>query len=171
MCYHTQITTHCRQRKTLLLTRLLPTVAGGAERKTPSAERTMGVLESRMKKKPIIERHHRLPRSRGGTDHHSNIIHVRQSEHRAWHLLFGNMLADEVAAMITDTWIDGDYYLVAIPRKRKKAKAPRTRVYCTTCNCEVLKCLKTTEAWVSHFEIPIYSGGDFFSKNIGYYWD
>lgn len=98
------------------------------------------------RKKPIIERHHRRPRSRGGTDHHSNISHVRQSEHRAWHTLFGNMLADEVAAMITDTWIDSDYYLVAIPRKRKKGRKPRKRAFCTTCNCEVLKCMDTTKA-------------------------
>lgn len=99
-----------------------------------------------MRKKPIIERHHRRPQSRGGTNHHSNISHVRQGEHRAFHQLFGNMLADEVAAMLTDTWIDSDYYLVAIPRKRKKAKERRTRAFCTTCNCEVLKCLPTTDS-------------------------
>ena len=99
-----------------------------------------------VRKKPIIERHHRRPRSRGGTDHHSNISHVRQTDHRAWHTLFGNMLADEVAAMITDTYIDSDYYLVAIPRKRKKGRKRRKRVFCITCNCEVLKCMDTTNA-------------------------
>lgn len=86
-----------------------------------------------------VERHHRRPSSRGGTGHVRNISMVRRSEHRAFHLLFGNMLADEVAAMLTDTWIDPDYYLVAIPYHKGKPSPRRTRMYCTTCQCEVLK--------------------------------
>ena len=96
------------------------------------------------RKKPIIERHHRRPRSRGGTNHHRNISHVRQGEHRAFHQLFGAMLPDEVASLLTDVWIDPDFYMVALPRKRKKVRKPRKRVFCTTCNCEVLKCMDTT---------------------------
>lgn len=98
-----------------------------------------------MKKKDarVMERHHRVPRSRGG--HHTtkgkrdNIILVERDLHRAWHLLFGNMEADEVAAMISDTWIDPDYYLVAVPRHRPHGKNRRSRVFCTDCGAEVLK--------------------------------
>lgn len=98
-----------------------------------------------MKKKDarIMERHHRLPRSRGG--HHTtkgkrdNVTLVERELHRAWHLLFGNMEAPEVAAMITDTWCDPDYYLVAVPRDRKQPKGKRCRQYCTDCQCEVLR--------------------------------
>lgn len=93
-------------------------------------------------KKRIMDRHHRLPRSRGGTDHPRNLSLVEQKQHRAWHLLVGNMTADEVAAMLTDTWIDPDYYLVAIPRHRPANKKRRKRVYCIECEAEVLTYLQ-----------------------------
>ena len=67
----------------------------------------------------LMDKHHRLPRSRGGDNSVLNISIVEQKLHRAWHLLVGNMNAEEVANMLTDTWIDPDYCLVAIPRKRK----------------------------------------------------
>lgn len=94
---------------------------------------------SRKKDKPrTMDRHHRLPRSRGGSNSPNNISIVERKQHQAWHLLVGNMNAEEVAAMLTDTWIDADYYLVAIPRRKKKAKKRRKRMYCTDCEAEVL---------------------------------
>ena len=48
-----------------------------------------------------------------------------QNHHRAFHLLFGNMLANEVAKMLTDTWIDPDFYLICSPRKKKQS--PRVK--------------------------------------------
>ena len=84
-------------------------------------------------------KHHRRPKSRGGTDHADNISMVRPEDHKAFHRLFGNMLADEIAAMLTDTWIDPGYYLVAIPYEKRKPKRRRTATYCTDCNCEVLR--------------------------------
>lgn len=96
------------------------------------------------KKKRIMDRHHRLPRSRGGTNHPRNISLVEQKQHRAWHLLVSNMTADEVAAMLTDVWIDPDYYLVAIPRKRPSRKKRRRRAYCLDCEAEVLKHIIST---------------------------
>lgn len=94
----------------------------------------------------LMERHHRLPRSRGGTDTYpeNNVILVQQNMHRAWHLLVGNMEAPEIADMLNDNWIDPSYYLVAIPRKRKKYAKRRQKRYCTDCECEVLKHLKST---------------------------
>lgn len=90
-----------------------------------------------------MERHHRRPRSRGGTHlskgKRQNIIIVDSAHHHAWHLLFGNMDADEVAAMISDTWIDPDYYLVAVPRDRNIKNKRRTRCFCIECEAEVLK--------------------------------
>jgi len=92
-----------------------------------------------MVKKPRdMERHHRLPRSRGGSDHITNVSLVEKDLHRAWHRLVGNMNAEEVAAMLTDTWIDANFYLVAIPRKKKRSKR-RKRRYCIDCEAEVLK--------------------------------
>ena len=92
----------------------------------------------------IMDRHHRLPRSRSGGNSLANISIVEQKLHRAWHLLVGNMTASEAAKMISDIWIDSNYYLVAVPRKRIQAMKRRKRRYCTECSCEVLKYIKQT---------------------------
>jgi len=93
----------------------------------------------------IMDRHHRLPRTRGGSNSLANISIVEQKLHRAWHMLVGNMTAPEAAKMLTDTWIDAEYYLVAIPRKRLQASKRRKRRYCTDCSCEVLKLIPQTK--------------------------
>ena len=93
----------------------------------------------------IMDRHHRLPRSRGGSNSLANIALVEQRLHRCWHLLVGNMTAQEVAKMFSDTWIDPEFYLVAVPRKRIYVNKRRKRRYCTDCSCEVLKYIKQTK--------------------------
>ena len=94
-----------------------------------------------------IERHHKLPRSRGGTDTFppGNVVNVEKKLHRAWHSLVGNMEAKEIAAMLTDTWIDPRYYLVAVPRDKIQHKKRRERRYCVRCQCEVLQTIKLKE--------------------------
>ena len=93
----------------------------------------------------LMNRHHRLPRSRGGANSLANISIVDQKLHRAWHMLVGNMTAPEAAKMFSDTWIDAEYYLVAVPRKRIQAKKRRKRRYCTDCSSEVLKFIEQTK--------------------------
>lgn len=44
-----------------------------------------------------LTRHHRLPVSRGGTDDKRNISMVPDDEHQAFHCIFGNKTADEIA--------------------------------------------------------------------------
>jgi len=99
---------------------------------------------TKKREKPKLHKHHRRPRSRGGGNEPSNISIVREKDHRAYHQLFGNMLPDEMAAMLTDTWIDSNYYMVAVPRY-KKHSLRRKRLFCTTCDAEVLKFLETTK--------------------------
>ena len=69
---------------------------------------------------PGKQRHHRKPRSRGGTNEERNITLVKPEDHQAYHKLFGNKLPQEMANMLSDTWIDPDYYLVAIKEKRNQ---------------------------------------------------
>lgn len=92
-----------------------------------------------------MDRHHRLPRSRSGGNDASNISLVERKLHVAWHLLVGNMNAQEVARMLSDTWIDADYYLVAVPRHKTSARKRRKRRYCTDCSAEVLKHIPQTK--------------------------
>ena len=74
------------------------------------------------KKELVFDKHHRRPRSRGGKNDARNISIVPVHQHRAYHTLFANLLPREVALILNNTWIDPDYYLVAIPRKKLKAK-------------------------------------------------
>ena len=92
-----------------------------------------------------MDRHHRLPRSRGGSNEARNISVVERKLHVAWHLIVGNMNAKEVAKMLSDTWIDPDYYLVAVPRHKVVKKKRRKRKYCTDCSAEVLKHIPQTK--------------------------
>lgn len=76
------------------------------------------------------ERHHRLPRSRFPVDYkgsktktpggRNNLTRVSTPFHTAYHRLFGNMTASEIASLLSDAWIDPDWQLIA--RKRPKIK-------------------------------------------------
>jgi len=61
--------------------------------------------------KKTITKHHRKPTSIGGSDQERNISFVEEQKHRAWHLLFSNMTAAEIAREINKTWLDPDYEL------------------------------------------------------------
>lgn len=82
--------------------------------------KNLSTLENPMKHHR--DNHHRLPTSKGGTNDPSNISRVKITEHRAYHQLFRNLLPQEVAAILTKTWIDPAYYLVAIPRQKSRKK-------------------------------------------------
>lgn len=65
-----------------------------------------------------IDKHHRLPRSRGGSNRNSNISLVRKDLHVAYHRLFGNATPDEIVEILNKVWIDPTYKLVAVRRNR-----------------------------------------------------
>ncbi len=75
------------------------------------------------------DRHHRKPSSRGGRTTPGNISVVPISKHRAYHQLFGNMIPKELCAELTKTWIDPDYYLVAVPRKKARTLKKKGKLY------------------------------------------
>jgi hypothetical protein len=65
-------------------------------------------------KPKVYDRHHRKCRSNGGTNDARNISIVDQTQHRAYHCLFQNMTPEEVAKVLTKTWVDPDYIILAI---------------------------------------------------------
>jgi len=67
-----------------------------------------------------MDKHHRKPRSIGGKNKPRNVIMIQQNLHRAWHTLFGNMSAPEIANLITAVYLDPDYRMVAKKKKEKK---------------------------------------------------
>ena len=60
--------------------------------------------------------HHRKPRSLGGDNSDRNVIHVKSSQHQAWHTLFYNCKPHQIAFIINTTWIDPDYEVVVVKK-------------------------------------------------------
>jgi hypothetical protein len=63
--------------------------------------------------KSKITRHHRKCKSHGGSGKPSNISHVPESKHIAWHTLFYNLKPEQIADLLSKVWIDPDYVMVA----------------------------------------------------------
>ena len=58
-------------------------------------------------------KHHRLPKSRGGKDNKQNISIVLKRHHTMFNELFGsNPTAHEVAKILSDVWIDPMYEII-----------------------------------------------------------
>lgn len=62
--------------------------------------------------------HHRCPKSLGGKAVQGNISLVPGNKHRAWHLLFRNHPPEIVAKIINKVWIDPDYEMVVVRRRK-----------------------------------------------------
>lgn len=63
-----------------------------------------------------LSKHHRLPKSRGGSNTPKNISVVDADQHAAFHKIFRNGTAQEVADILNDTWIDPDKVLICVDR-------------------------------------------------------
>ena len=59
-------------------------------------------------------RHHRTPRSVGGSNHPSNISVVKQTDHNAWHTLFSNYSPETIARIINEKWIPRGYRFICV---------------------------------------------------------
>ena len=70
------------------------------------------------KQKKPVGRHHRRPRSHGGSDEPKNISLVPVHQHRAYHCIFANYLPEQVAQILTDVWIDPDYIMIAVHKEK-----------------------------------------------------
>ena len=96
----------------------------------------------------LLDRHHRKPRSRQGKNDDRNISIVPVVKHRAWHILFGNTSATEIAKLITDVWVDPDYFFVAVPRKKRPP-----RKFLRTSEIECAQC--GTRCTIKHTKVEL----------------
>lgn len=67
--------------------------------------------------RPQLTTHHRKPRSIGGKSEPRNLARIPGNKHAAWHALFSNQTAEEIAATINATFLDPDYEFIAIRRE------------------------------------------------------
>ena len=58
------------------------------------------------------ERHHIIPRSKGGKKERKNIVMVCGDEHDRYHSLFQNKTPDEILEYLTNTFWGGNYKIV-----------------------------------------------------------
>jgi hypothetical protein len=71
-----------------------------------------------------LTRHHRKPRSLGGTATKTNISRLPPKKHTAWHILFSNLPAEKIAEEINRLYGDPDYEFIAI-RKEELCESSR----------------------------------------------
>lgn len=77
-----------------------------------------------MKAKWKLTRHHRKPRCQGGKNDKGNISKVPTNKHEAYHLLFREGDPSYIAQVLTDTWIDTDYVMIAVRKSDIPLKPP-----------------------------------------------
>jgi hypothetical protein len=65
-----------------------------------------------------VSRHHRLPRSLGGTNTHppGNVKKICTRKHQSWHHLVGNLSVHQIAEVLSD-YIDPRFRLVVVPKE------------------------------------------------------
>jgi len=66
-----------------------------------------------------MSEHHRRPRSLEGKTVPKNISVVSVKKHQAWHLLFRNHPPNIIAEIINKVWLDPDFEMVVVRRKKK----------------------------------------------------
>ena len=64
-----------------------------------------------------FDRHHRLPRSKGGRNNPRNISYIPRDHHEAFHLLFKNWSAEQIAQRLNDWFIDPAYTMLAVKKE------------------------------------------------------
>lgn len=60
------------------------------------------------------DKHHRKPRSLGGSNKARNISKVPSHLHKNWHALFKNWTPERIVQEINKYWLDPDYKIIAI---------------------------------------------------------
>lgn len=76
------------------------------------------IRKLRRRDKISYARHHRLPRSRGGSNDESNISIVPRHLHQAWHTLFANHSPEVICAIINERWIPHNVEFLCQTRAR-----------------------------------------------------
>lgn len=67
-----------------------------------------------------FDRHHRKPRSIGGTSEIRNLSHIPRDHHEAWNLLFKNWTPEQIVARINDWFLDPDYVMLAVKKSDRR---------------------------------------------------
>jgi len=89
-----------------------------AKEKRKWKKETRRIEKKRMKGKHI-NKHHIIPRSRGGEDEAKNLAYVDMFKHRDYHKLFDNKTPDEIINYLVDEFWNGqDEWILKAFRQR-----------------------------------------------------
>lgn len=75
-----------------------------------------------------MSRHHRKPRSTGGTDDAENISVITRTQHEAWHTLFANYSPERIAEIINTIFLDPAFEFVAVRKESEYDSRPMPEV-------------------------------------------
>lgn len=64
--------------------------------------------------KKHLTKHHRLPRSLGGTDEKSNVSWVSHFQHQGWHAVASNHTAPTIAHILNEKFLDPEYKFICV---------------------------------------------------------
>lgn len=67
-----------------------------------------------------LSQHHRRPSSIGGKNTEDNISVLPSYLHRAWHVLFANAHAEEIAKIVNEHYLDRYWEFLVVPRRRNE---------------------------------------------------
>lgn len=63
------------------------------------------------------DRHHRRPKSQGGTRNYGNIIKLNKERHACWHRLFDNKTPQQIAEIINKYYLCKEYEFIVRRRQ------------------------------------------------------
>jgi hypothetical protein len=83
--------------------------------KTSSYENRQSYIEENESLQEMTK-HHRKPKSKGGSDAPENISIVPKKKHAYFHALFGTKSPQQIADYLTNVWIDSSFKIIAIKK-------------------------------------------------------
>ena len=75
-------------------------------------------MGKRSNRRHKLTRHHRLPKSMGGSNSPNNIAFISNERHSAWHFLFANLPAESICYLINKFYIDPAYKVVLVKNEK-----------------------------------------------------
>lgn len=72
--------------------------------------------------KSNMTRHHKKPKSIGGSDSPENISMLPKNLHSAWHCLFKTYDAHRIASLINKYYLDPAFEFIVVPKKTNNEK-------------------------------------------------
>lgn len=86
-------------------------------KKAMRRQRLLERAERHIKATTGYDKHHRRPKSRGGSNNHPNCVVVPRDRHKLWHLMWHNYTVEEIKTELETLWLDPDWTIILVPKR------------------------------------------------------